>query len=127
MPALPISPNFGSGGSGLTPNGSSDLPSLAQLLRAIADSMSAVGAVQTGVAVAAHTATLTEPGLIQAVQATAATSAGPKAIILSGAPNAGQVLVEYTDGIPTLTFNASDAVTEAAIQQAIATVASAAV
>lgn len=65
----------------------------------------------TGQAVATHTVTLTTPGLILAVDATTADSAGAKKIISTGNPAAGFVKVTYSAGIPTLTFNATDNVT----------------
>ncbi len=52
-----------------------------------------------------------EYGVVLAVHATAGGSAGPKAIILTGVPAAGQVLVEYVSGQPKLTFAAADAIT----------------
>lgn len=69
-------------------------------------------ALTSGQAVASNTCTLTKPGYILQVQATAGTSTGIKTIILSGAPAAGQVAVTYNaSGIPTFTFNATDAIT----------------
>lgn len=52
-----------------------------------------------------------EYGIILHVHANAGGSAGPKAVITTGAPGAGQVLVEYTAGRPKLTFAAADAIT----------------
>lgn len=111
MGAIP--PNFGSGGSGLTPNDSGGKPWLAQILEALG-----VPSSLTGVAVAANTATLTASGPVSAVQATTGTVTGGKTIIVTGTPAAGEVLVTYdADGIPTLTFAAGDGVTEAAVIQ----------
>lgn len=107
-----IPDDFGSGGSHLVPNASAE-PSLRDVLRSMQSPTST-----TGVAVAVNTATLTGRGLVVAVQATTADSTGPKAIIVDGTPAAGQVRVDYdADGIPTLTFAAADAVTEAAVVQ----------
>jgi hypothetical protein len=55
---------------------------------------------------------------VTAVDATTATAAGGKIIQSQASPAAGFVQVEYdADGIPTLTFEATDAVTECAVQQ----------
>lgn len=73
-----------------------------------------VGSVVT-VAVASHIATV-GPGAVLAVQATVGVSTGPRAMIMTGAVFTGQVLVEpQADGTQVLTFNAGDAVTQAAI------------
>jgi hypothetical protein len=74
---------------------------------------------QTGIAVASNAATLASAGAVLQVQATAGTSAGIKTVILSGAPSAGQVRVDYTAGVPTLTFNATDAITAASVVQLV--------
>lgn len=77
----------------------------------------ATAAWQTGVAVTTNAATLPNAGPVLAVQATTATSAGPKQQT-TAAPAAGQVQVAYgATGIPTLTFNGTDAVTVAAVSQ----------
>jgi hypothetical protein len=66
--------------------------------------------------VTAHAVTLSAPGAVLAVEATAGTSAGPKQLQFSAAPAAGFVRVEYdASGVATLTFNATDAITEAAV------------
>ena len=68
----------------------------------------------TGLVVTTHVVTLTTIGAVVAVEATTATSAGPKLIQRSAAPAAGAVQVTYDAvGIATLTFNATDAVTVA--------------
>lgn len=73
-----------------------------------------VGSVIT-TAVASHTVTV-GPGAVLAVQATVGVASGPKAMIMSGAVFTGQVLVEpQADGTQRLTFNAADAVTQAAV------------
>jgi hypothetical protein len=66
-------------------------------------------------AVASHTVTV-GPGAVLAVQATVGVASGPKALIMVGPAFTGQVLVEpQADGTQVLTFNAGDAVTQAAI------------
>lgn len=52
-----------------------------------------------------------ESGIVLAVHGTVGGSPGPMAIILTGVPNAGEVLVEYVSGQPKLTFAAADAIT----------------
>lgn len=71
--------------------------------------------VTVAVAVASHTVTV-GPGAVLAVQATIGVASGPKAMIMDGTVFTGQVLVEpQEDGTQRLTFNAGDAVTEAAV------------
>ena len=68
----------------------------------------------TGLVVTTHVVTLTTIGAVVAVEATTATSAGPKLIQNSAIPGAGAVQVTYSvTGLATLTFNTTDAVTEA--------------
>lgn len=70
-----------------------------------------------GIAVVGDQATLSVPGQVIAVEATVATSAGPKQQVQSGAPAAGSVNTSYdVEGVATLTFNGADAVTECAVQ-----------
>ncbi len=73
----------------------------------------------TGATVAgnAHKAAL--PGPVLHVQATTATSAGPKAVIVTGTPGAGEVRIDtdLMDGRDTLTFAAADVVTVCAYRQ----------
>lgn len=73
-------------------------------------------ATSTGIAVASNTSgALGFAGEVKAVTATAASSTGAKTIV-SGSPSAGECQVTYSAaGVPTLTFNGSDAVTEASI------------
>lgn len=52
-----------------------------------------------------------EYGVVLGVHANVGGAPGPKAIILTGVPSAGQVLVEYISGQPKLTFAAADAIT----------------
>jgi hypothetical protein len=114
-----ISENFGVGGANLTPGGGAGTPTLAQALRDVADDIAGAGNNwQAGVVVAAHTVVLPSAGMVLAVEATTATSTGVKQMQYSGSPAAGFVRVQYAaSGIPTLTFNATDAVTAAAILQ----------
>lgn len=74
--------------------------------------------ITTGLVVSSNTATLPNPGVVTQVHATIGTSTGIKTIILTGAPAAGQVAVSYNAaGVPTLTFNAADAITAASYVQ----------
>jgi hypothetical protein len=125
MALLKLLKLFGSGGSGLTPNKSAGTPDLRSILAAL---IKAAGLDQTatpdttwwttGVAVAGDTATLATAGRVLAVDATTATAAGGKTLQLQGTPAAGTVQVTYDSaGIPTLTFNGTDAVTVAAVMQ----------
>lgn len=114
-----IKTDFGQGGANLTPDGSAGDPSLADVLRDVADDLSGAGNDwQSGVAVVADAATLPSAGVVVAVEATAADSAGVKQQQFSDSPAEGFVQVEYdADGVPTLTFNGVDAVTECAVMQ----------
>lgn len=116
MPGVPE--NFGEGHANLTPDGSQGEPTLAGVLRALnGEGANPIG-WQAGIAVTANVATLGKAGYVFAIEATAATSPGPKSQIQSGSPAAGQVDVQYdADGVPTLTFNGADAVTECAATQ----------
>lgn len=112
-----IQDNFGSGGEGLTPNGSSRVPALEDHLKALNEQGDDVIGWDTAVVVSANTVTLARAGRVLAVDATAASATGPKAISFS-APLAGQVQVVFaTDGVSTLNFFGADAVTEIAVQQ----------
>ena len=102
------------GGRNLTPKGSGGVPGedLAGLLRTSA--VAATPNMATGLVVAGDAYTHSGAAWVVQVEATTATSAGPKQIV-SGAPAAGQVQVSYSAaGVPTLTFNGTDAVTAAA-------------
>lgn len=71
---------------------------------------------QTGLTVTTDAVTMSRPGPVLAAEATTATSAGPKQM-QTGAPAAGEVQVTYdAAGVATLTFNGTDAVTEAAVK-----------
>jgi len=112
--------NFGEGGANLVPNDGQGLPSVAQALRDIADDLAGVGTVpawQTAIAVSTHVAVLPAAGWVLAVDGDTGTSAGGKKIV-NAAPAAGEVQVAYdAAGIPTLTFEATDAITQCAVQQ----------
>lgn len=118
-----IPSDYGTGGSGIlsAPSGSTRYPAISTVLRDVADDLNASsGGVPdwvTGADVTTDVLALTVPGWILSVEATAATSAGPKQLVI-GAPDAGQAQLVYdANGVPTITFNAADAVTEAAYQQ----------
>lgn len=70
---------------------------------------------RTGVTVTTHVAVMPVKGVVVAVHATTATSAGPKQQLSTGVAAAGQVTVAYTAGVATLTFNTTDAVTACAV------------
>lgn len=117
MSAIPS--NFGFGGANLVPGGAGGKPTLAEALRDVADDLAEtsvqVPAWVTGVAVSTDTCEF--DGWVLAVQATTASSTGPKQMIQGGSPATGEVSVDYdANGKATLTFNSgTDAVTEAAI------------
>lgn len=120
MAVLNLKRLFGTGGSDLTPQGAGNPSLLRKILAALvnASGAAAVPAWSTGVAVAAHTVTLSSAGYVFAVEATTATAAGPKALVQNGTPGAGEVNVAYdASGVATLTFNAADAVTACAVQK----------
>lgn len=83
----------------------------------IGDFVSAArGFWDTGLVVTANAVTLATKGSVVAVEATTATSAGPKLIQNSATPAAGAAQVTYdAQGFATVTFNATDAVTVADI------------
>lgn len=110
-----IPSNFGAGGRGLQPGHGT--PSLAAILRGLASDVNGEPTVLTGLAVAANTVTLSNPGRVLAVEATAGGSAGIKQRKLSGAPAAGEYSVAYSAaGVATITFAAADAVTATAVE-----------
>ena len=116
-----IKADYASGGSGLTSTrGSARHPPISDVLRDVADDLEAsitpVVDWVTGVAVSGSTETLAEPGFLLAIEATAASSTGPKAMTTAAAV-AGTVQVVYTAGVPTMNFFAGDAVTEIAYKQ----------
>jgi hypothetical protein len=76
----------------------------------------AVPGWSTGLAVAADVLGLPQPGYVMAVEATIGAAVGPKQQVQNGAPAAGEVNVSFdANGVATLTFNAADAITEAAV------------
>ena len=113
MVAIPE--NFGNGGTGLVRTHGS--PALADILRGLADDANGAPVVLSALAVAAHVVTLAVPGRVLAVEATTATSAGAKVRKVEGTLAAGEYSVAYSaDGIATITFEATDAVTVAAVE-----------
>lgn len=104
--------DFGSGGSGLTPKGSSGSPSLQELL----EGLNSVPAWETGIVVDTNVAVMTTAGFVMAVEGTTGNTTGPKAQIQSTGPATLQVDVQYdAAGIATLTFNGTDAITVCAV------------
>jgi hypothetical protein len=116
-----IKPDYGTGGSGLTPSSGNDRhPPLATVLRDIATDLAALAPEpgwSNSISVTSHVATINAKVLVVAVHATAGSSAGPKQQISSGTPSAGQVKVEYGATTTTLTFNTTDAITACVISR----------
>jgi len=109
-----ITEDFGKGGANLM-HGHGD-PSLRETLQEVADD---IGELAGGLSdwsaaltVTAHVVELPRAGVPVAVEATAGTSTGVKQMQYSGSPAAGFVNVAFADGVATLTFEATDAVTE---------------
>lgn len=131
MPSSVVIPsNFGSGGSGLTPNNSAGAPSLKSILDDIVgeltdliDGVSGANShviTEAALVVAAHEATSAATGPVLAVQATTGDSAGVKAIRLTGSPSQGEVLVSYSaGGAPSFEFNATDNISGAIFHQLV--------
>lgn len=120
MAILSLSRRLGQGGTGLFTGGAGLRDNIRKLLAALASASGATAAPawDTAIAVTTDTVTLPTPGRVLAVEATTATSAGPKAQIQSGTPAAGAVDVQYdAAGIATLTFNGTDAVTVCAVSK----------
>lgn len=97
-------------------------PSLGQTLTDIASDLDAVDpgapAWSAAAAVTTHTVTLTTAGLVTNVFASTGTSVGPKQLVPTGTPAAGQARVTYAaTGLPTILFAAADAVTACQVQQ----------
>jgi hypothetical protein len=117
-----IKTNFGEGGANLVPLGTGGEPTLAEALRDIADDIANGSAAQTPAwnaadAVAGNTVTLPGAGLVIAVDAVAAGTTGPKALVF-GTPATLQCEVVYAaSGVPTLNFFAADAVTSVRVTQ----------
>lgn len=82
------------------------------------DYVTRVATTVTGASVASHTHTAALPGPVLHVEATAGSVTGPKTVVVSAAPAAGQVRITTGgNGRDTLEFNAGDAVTECAYRQ----------
>lgn len=119
MTAKTITERFGSGGANLTPSGTAGEPTLAEVLREAADSYDPANGLQAGVVVATHTATLPVAGMVLWVESTTGSTTG-RCVMGTSAPATLECQVAYDgDGIPTLTFNATDAVTACDVQQLI--------
>lgn len=118
MSAIPE--NYGSGGAQMTPGDSAGQPELATVLREVADDFGALNPIPAwaaGIVVAAHTVTLPTAGAVVAVDGDTGAAAGGKRMT-NAAPAAGEVQVVYdVAGIPTLNFNAADAITQCAVVQ----------
>jgi hypothetical protein len=116
---MDIPKDFGHAGS--AGHNSHNENELAEALRDVAtDLEAALGdgpAWNTGIAVSSHTVTLPRAGHVLHVHATTGSSTGPKTIISTGTPGDGQVRVTYSNGIPTLLFDTSDAVTVCSVHQ----------
>jgi len=115
-----ITTEFGSGGANLTPQDSAGQPSLATVLRGIADDLVGIGTIPvwtTAIAVAGNTVTLPSAGWVIAVDGDTGGTAGGKKIVNAVALT-GEVQVVYdAAGIPTLNFLAGDAITQCAVCQ----------
>lgn len=109
---------LGAGGAHLPPSGSGK-PSLRDCLDAAARDLAAAKGTPawlTAQAVTTHVLVMGSAGWVLAVEGTTGSGTGPKQMQVSGSPAAGAVQVEYDgDGIATLTFNATDAITVAAV------------
>lgn len=87
----------------------------------------AAAAWSPAIVVTADVAAAQTAGWVTNVVATAGSVTGPKQIINTGTPATLQVLVEYTAGVPTITFNdGTDDVTECVIQKIVPAAAEAA-
>lgn len=117
-----IKTDFGSGGSGLAVK-DGDGVSLAIALRDVADDLADLNGGAgltdpdwlTGEAVTTNVWTGPGKGFVAAAEGTTGSSTGVKTIQQSGAPAAGAVTLSFTLGVPTLTFNAADAITIASV------------
>lgn len=118
---MTIPNNFGEGHANLAPDGAQGEPTLVKVLQGL-NGQNANNPIdwQIGIAVLTHVVTLAKSGFVLVVEATAASSTGAKGQIQSGSPAVGEVDVAYdAEGVPTLTFNATDAVTECAVTQLV--------
>ncbi len=117
-----IKEDFGSGGAGLAVK-DGDGVSTASLFRDVADDLADLNGGAgltdpdwlTAETVAANAWTATEKGHVIAAEGTTGSAVGVKTIQQSGSPAAGAVTLSYASGVPTLTFNAADAITVASI------------
>jgi hypothetical protein len=117
-----IKEDFGSGGGGLAV-ADRDGVSVASLFRDVADDLADLNGGAgltdpdwlTGETVTTHVWTAAEKGFVAAVEGTTGSSVGVKTIQQSGSPAAGAVTLSFAAGVPTLTFNATDAITAASI------------
>jgi hypothetical protein len=118
MSAIPK--DFGQAGANIAPNGAAGSPDLATAFREVADDFAGnvkVPAWFTALVVTTHVHIMAQAGWVLQVHATAGGAAGVKTVIATGAPSAGQVRVDYTAGVPTLTFAAADAITACSVTQ----------
>lgn len=118
MAAKTITERFGSGHANMAPGSNQGTPTLAEVLREQADSYDPANGLQTAVVVASHTVTLPVAGMVLWVEVTAGSVTGRMAMGTS-APATTECQVAYTAGVPTLTFQATDAVTAIDVQQLI--------
>jgi hypothetical protein len=116
--ALSLTRLFGTGGSDHQPEGPGNPSLLRKILAVLAGAVGGAPAWSSELTVTTHTVTLSTAGAVLSVDATTATAAGGKVIQSAGSPAAGAVQVAYdAAGIPTLTFNATDAVTGCKVLQ----------
>lgn len=107
-----IPADFGAGGRGLAANGAQGEPTLETILNAI----NAVPVWEETITVSTNVAVMTTAGFVVAADGTTGNTTGGKIIQLQGSPAVGFVQVVYdAAGIATLTFNATDAITVAAV------------
>ncbi len=103
----------------IVPGHSGDDPAIDEVLRDLANDVGDLAGGLTDwtaeLTVTAHVLILSRAGVPVAIEATTATSAGVKQAQHSGSPAAGFVTVAFTDGVATLTFEATDAVTGARV------------
>lgn len=105
------------GGAGIASK-DKDGVKLADVLRDVADDITALASTPawlTAQVVTTHVWTATGPGHVAAVEATAGGTTGIVSIQQSGSPAITTCTLTFTAGVPTLTFNATDAVTAASI------------
>lgn len=116
--ALTLKRLLGSGGADLQPQGKGSPSNLRKLLTVLSKAVGAVPAWSSELTVTTHVVTLATAGPILCVDATAGTAAGGKILQSAASPAAGFVQVAYSGtGAPTLTFNATDAITGCKVVQ----------